>query len=345
MPNVRPIVDPILGVIVVCVCVPVVLALRPVTVQPAHFHHLHLNSVNPAAAVEYYARGFSTVTRTSRHGFEGFTTTSRMSWRANNILVLFSKAKALPLVQPQSAISHFGWNVPDARAYLEKFRALSFEIVRMYGDGEGGLIDISSDGLSGYLTRAQNADARARGAVPVRTGGFHYLRGPDGALIESYGDFPAERFTHIHMFHRHPVCAQRWYARHLGATVAATHLHLGPGLDATSGSDSKRGDCERPFAEPTYPAFEKDGRIREPSGYVLFDDVGLPIWPYHGSLVTTRQQTVDHIGLSVTDLAATIARLRSEGIDIVEPIHRWGPTRAALIEGPDHVVIELVELR
>ena len=267
-----------------------------------------------------------------------------MSSRDSNVLVLFSKVAVPPSAEPQSAISHFGWNVPDARVYLERFRTLKFEIVRMYSDGDGGLIDISSDGLPGYLTRRQIVEAKARGAAPARSGGFQYLRGPDGALIESYGDFPAERFTHIHMVHRNPICAQQWYAQHLGATVAATHLHLGPGVDGPSGSDAIRR-CERPFAEPTYPAFEKSGRIREPSGNVLFDDVGLPIWPYPGALVTTRQQTVDHIGLSVADLDATIARLKNEGVGIAEPIHRWGTTRAALIEGPDHVVIELVEVR
>ena len=315
---------------------------KPARFQPAHFHHLHLNSLNPAAAIEYYARAFSTVAKARLAGFDGFTTTSRLSSQAGNVVVLISKTETPPLVKPQSAISHFGWNVPDSRAYLEKFHVLKLRVVPMYADAGGALIENSADALPGYLTKAQIADARSKGTKPARRGGFHYLEGPDGALIESYGDFPAERFTHIHMYHRDPVCAQQWYARHLGATVAATHLHLGPGAPSARGAGST-DDCRRRFAESTYPAFEPEGRVREPSGYVLFDDVGLPMWPYDGSLATTRGQTVDHIGLSVADLSATLARLRAEGMEIIEQTYRWGNTRAAMIEGPDHVALELIE--
>ncbi len=116
--------------------------------------------------------------------------------------------------------------------------------------------------------------------------------------------------------------------------MAATHLHLGPG-----GID----DCKRPLAEPTYPAFGKEGRVRQPDGYVLFDDVGLPIWPYDGQLASTRGQTVDHIGLSVQDLRATVDRLRTEGVTVLEDIHQWSDTLAALIEGPDHMALELIQ--
>ena len=314
---------------------------RPVRVQPAHFHHLHLNSLDPRAAIEYYARAFSTVTKTRLAGFDGFTTTSRMSSGQGNVVVLISKTDTPPAIKPQSAISHFGWNVPDSRAYLDKFHALKLRVVPMYADADGTLVENSSDALPGYLTKAQIVDARSKGTKAVRKGGFHYLEGPDGALIESYGDFPAERFTHIHMYHSDPVCAQQWYARHLGATVAATHLHLGPG--GPSGSGAGAQDCRRRFAEPTYPAFGPQGRVREPSGYILFDDVGLPMWPYDGPLVTTRRQTVDHIGLSVADLAATLARLRAEGVKVIEQTYQWGNTRAAMIEGPDHVALELIE--
>jgi hypothetical protein len=311
--------------------------------RPAHFHHLHLNSLNPPGTIEYYARAFSTVMKARLAGFDGFTTTSRLSPQSGNVVVLISKTDTPPLITPQSAISHFGWNVPNSRAYLEKFHVLKLRVVPMYADADGTLVENSSDALPGYLTKAQIADARSKGTKPVQRGGFHYLQGPDGALIESYGDFPAERFTHIHMYHRDPVCAQQWYARHLGATVAATYLHLGPGVPSGPGRGGGADDCRRSFAEPTYPAFEREGRVREPSGYVLFDDVGLPIWPYDGPLVTTRRQTVDHIGLSVTDLSVTLARLRAEGVQIIEETSQWGNTRAAMIEGPDHVALELIE--
>jgi len=316
--------------------------------EPARFHHLHLNSTDPAAAIDFYARAFTTAAKTEWNGIQGFTTRSRLSTRPGNVHVLFDRVEKVAPSGPdsQSAVAHFGWNVPDARSYLERFRSLQLQLIPMYADADGSIVTISSDGLPGYLTPKQIADARTKGVAPTRAGGFHYVRGPDGALIESYGDFPAERFTHIHMYHRDPICAQQWYARHLGALVAATHLHLGPGPEGGDPADAKApADCKRPFAEPTYPSFEKGGRVRHPDGYVLFDDVGLPIWPYAGPMVGTRGRSVDHIGLGVRDLRATIDRLRTEGVAVLEDIHPWSDTSAAFIEGPDHVALELIQLK
>jgi hypothetical protein len=310
--------------------------------RPAHFHHLHLNSVNPAAAIQYYARAFPDVTPMTTAGFEGFRTTSRLATEPGNVVILFSKVDTPPRTEPQSAIWHFGWNSTDARAALERYRALKLRIESMFADHDGTRIDISSDALPGYLTKEQIAEARARGVKPARVGGFLYLRGPDDALVEAFGDFPAERFTHVHMYHRDPVCAQRWYARHLGATVAASHLHLGSEFSGPRATPALN-DCRRPYKAPTYPAFPREGVVRDPDGYVLFDDIGLPIRPYADPLASTRNQTVDHLALGVTDLPGTLARLQRDGVKVLEAIGPWGETRAAMIEGPDHVAIELVE--
>jgi len=51
------------------------------------------------------------------------------------------------------------------------------------------------------------------------------------------------------------------------------------------------------------------------------------------------------LALSVADLTPTVARLKSEGIKFLEEIHPWGDTRAAMIEGPDRVAIEIVEVK
>jgi hypothetical protein len=86
--------------------------------------------------------------------------------------------------------------------------------------------------------------------------------------------------------------------------------------------------------------------VREPSGSVLFDDINILIRPWPGGgLVSPRGHIVDHWALSVADLEPTVARLKSEGIKFLEEIHPWGNTRAAMIEGPDRVAIELVEVK
>ena len=42
---------------------------RPTTIEPVHFHHVHLNSVNPRAAAEYYLKPFpASTTKTTFNG-------------------------------------------------------------------------------------------------------------------------------------------------------------------------------------------------------------------------------------------------------------------------------------
>src|SRR3954447_26401702 len=76
------------------------------------FHHVHLNSVNPAAAAAYYPKAFTTSSLTTFNGDAAVRT-------INGPYLLFSKVNRPPPTAPQSAIWHFGWNTPDSRAYLE----------------------------------------------------------------------------------------------------------------------------------------------------------------------------------------------------------------------------------
>jgi hypothetical protein len=51
----------------------------------------------------------------------------------------------------------------------------------------------------------------------------------------------------------------------------------------------------------------------------------------------------DHIALSVSDLDAWVAKLRSERVTFLEEPYSLGDTRAAMIEGPSREALELVE--
>lgn len=53
----------------------------------------------------------------------------------------------------------------------------------------------------------------------------------------------------------------------------------------------------------------------------------------------------DHIGLSVDDIDATVKRLKSEGVKVIGSPSGFRNTsqRAVMIEGPDHLSIQLVE--
>lgn len=64
----------------------------------AHFHHIHLNSTDPAAAIDFYKRKFYW----------------DKSW------ILFTKVKDAPPSEIVSAIWHFGWGAEDMPATYKK---------------------------------------------------------------------------------------------------------------------------------------------------------------------------------------------------------------------------------
>jgi hypothetical protein len=310
------------------------LAQTPTSIAPMHVHHVHLNSVKPAAAAAYYPKAFpvSAVTTT----FNGSPAV-----KTGNVYLLFTKVNTPPQTElngPQTAVWHFGWNTPDSRKYDQEFRAKGLKIAQMWDAADGKLVDMSSDTLPGLPSQEQILEMRAKGVQPTREGGFGYLRGPDDALIENAQAGKVERFNHIHMYHEHPLCAIQWYVRHLGATMP----------QGSGGAPAPlTGECKQPYAPPTWPSFFKfPGFVRDPSGSVMFDDIAILIRPWPGGgLVSTRGHIVDHWALSVADLPPTVARLKSEGIKFLEEIHPWGNTRAAMIEGPDRVAIEIVEAK
>ena len=59
----------------------------------------------------------------------------------------------------------------------------------------------------------------------------------------------------------------------------------------------------------------------------------------------SRGHLLDHIALTYPDVPAAVARLAAQGVTVLEGVHRFGNTarRAAFIEGPDAIAIELVE--
>ncbi len=303
-------------------------------VAPMHVHHVHLNSVDPAKAAAYYPKPFAlTAMKTTFNGYEAVKT--------GNLYLLFTKVTAPPpneLTGSQTSVWHFGWNTPDSRKYDENFRKMGLQIAQMWDAADGKLVDMSSDTLPGLPTQEQILEMRAKGVQPTRDGGFGYLRGPDGIMIENAQAGTSERFNHIHMYHEHPICAMQWYITHLGAT-------LPQGRGGAPGT-LPAGDCKQLYAPPTWPSFAKTGFVREPSGAVFFDDISISIRPWPGGgLVSTRGHVVDHWALSVSDLDSTVTRLEGEGVKFLEQIHPWGNMRAAMIEGPDRVAIELVEVK
>lgn len=299
------------------------------------FHHLHLNSINPDAAIEFYTKQFPTTARTT------FAGQPALSAR-NNVLVLFDKVNTPPATQPPTAFWHFGWHVTDVHKSIQAFVDRGLTLLPLYTGDAGGTVFTSADTWPGSggalgLTRAGIADAKARGVKPTFGAGFAYLRGPDDAMIEYQGNMAVERFNHVHFFHDQPFCAQIWYQTHLNVPVR----------QAANQPARTAGNCrvER-GADRTWPALEEAGMFRTPSiTSTTFGDVSL-FWYMNQTgtpAAPSRGHLMDHIALSVADLDAWVAKLRAGGVTFLQQPYTVGEHRAVMIEGPSREAIELIE--
>ena len=124
------------------------------------------------------------------------------------------------------------------------------------------------------------------------------------------------------------MAAGEWYARHLGLPL--------------------RGKQAQKRVYEGFPV--------APASFLQADNVSIIIYPVEYARVSwpknwdnrrdfesTRGRAIDHVAFSVDDLGGTLARLRDGGVKVLEPPHDVKGVRSALIEGPDHIVIELVE--
>jgi catechol 2,3-dioxygenase-like lactoylglutathione lyase family enzyme len=145
--------------------------------------------------------------------------------------------------------------------------------------------------------------------------------------------------NHVHMWQEQPFCAQLWYQKHLNAAPV-------PGRTPTTPRTQENCEVER-GADRSWPALTREGMFRTPTAAVLFGDVMLTWYMRQGDepLVGTRGQLYDHVALSVADLDAWIAKLRAEGVRLLQEPYRLGETRAVMIEGPSREAIELVEIK
>jgi catechol 2,3-dioxygenase-like lactoylglutathione lyase family enzyme len=312
------------------------------------FHHLHLNSPDPDAAIDFYTKQFPSTSKSTWGGFPALKT--------GKVFVLFTKVNTAAPTEPQTAIWHFGFHVVDVRKNLATYQQNKVPLLPLYTSPEGGEVFVSSDtwpGAGGTLgrTSSQIAEAKADGVKPAGGGGFAYLQGPDGAIVEYLGNMPVERLNHVHMYQEVPLCAVLWYQKHLNAR---------PNGSAPLPTETS---CKVERSEKSWPALEIEGTSRQPSGGVTFDDVSVQWYARQGDtpLVSTRGHLADHFALSVTNLDVWIAKLGREGVRFlgqqteladgrqrIEGLgrpYKLGDTRAVMIEGPSHEAIELVEVK
>lgn|SRR5436853_1471373 len=153
----------------------------------AHFHHLHLNTTDPAAAINFYTSKFDC----EKAKFAGLLDAvwAQKSW------LLFNKVKDAPPWELTSAIWHFGWGAEDMKTTYQKQLDSGTKFF-------APLTDISD------LARVPNFY-------------FAYVESPDHALIE-LNTAAHHHFGHLHLFSADPVAAGEWYVKHLGVTRRGT---------------------------------------------------------------------------------------------------------------------------
>ena len=226
---------------------------------------------------------------------------------AHDSWLLFTKVPTAPSWELVSPIWHFGWGAEDMKATYQKQLDSGTKFF-------APLTKLSPEGAPNEFY-------------------FAYVESPDRALIE-LNTADHHHFGHVHLFSSDPISAAEWYMQHL---------------------DLKRRGTAPLSRAPRFRGTLQTG----PSASLMADHVNLIIYPAEYSktayadhwqagqttLVSPRGRTIDHIGFSVSDLDATLARLRKEGIKVTaEPRSiANGQLKFAFIEGPDQMAIELIE--
>ena len=169
--------------------------------------------------------------------------------------------------------------------------------------------------------------------VPPPSG---HITAPDGNDVEiAPGRGDSRAFNHVHLMSDAPLCAAAWYERVLGLERVPARVD----------APAPTGDCAIPFG----PRRDPGNQIHTPSARVsLGGGVILFIYPNQRpsrALVSSRGRVLDHIALAVDSVPAALERVRNRGGTVLEARHAFGDTtrRAAMIEGPDALRIELVE--
>ena len=157
----------------------------------AHFHHLHLNAVDPAAAISFYTSKFDC----EKGKFAGLLdgVWAQKSW------MLFNKVGQPPIADLTSAVWHFGWGAEDMKATYARQLESGTKFFTP-------LTDISDIG----------GNAGAKDLFY-----YAYVLGPDKALIE-LNTASHHRFGHLHIFSADPVGAGEWYKKYFGAKSRST---------------------------------------------------------------------------------------------------------------------------
>jgi catechol 2,3-dioxygenase-like lactoylglutathione lyase family enzyme len=287
------------------------LAHQPAAPTPAreplaHFHHVHLNSTDPEAAIAYYTKHFASeraqFTGSADKGDKGIPAVwTQKSW------VLFDKVKQAPPSAVVSSIYHMGWGAEDMKAESRRQLEMGAVLETPLTDA----VDIFGAGV-----RDRNF--------------FMYVASPEHALIEVQSA-THHNFMHVHLLSEDPVAASEWYEKEFGLIRRGQpnrQTRVFAGIP-TGPSASLIADNVTFFWYPTAHA-----RAIYPRA-----------WEGRTQYESNRGRVIDHFALSVDRLDETIARLKNDGVMVIGKPRKslGGRIRSVFVKAPDNVEIELVE--
>jgi catechol 2,3-dioxygenase-like lactoylglutathione lyase family enzyme len=176
----------------------------------AHFHHVRLNTTDPAAAIAFYTTKF-------RARKEHYAGREDAVWTGQSWLLLHKVSRAPPS-ETVSGIWHIGWGATDMHATYQR----------------------QLDSGTRFATPLTDISDMAGGAPESGRFLYAYVDGPDHVLIEQ-NTSANNNFGHVHMLSADPPTAGEWYARHFGFRVRAQSqervyhgVHIAPAAFVTA---------------------------------------------------------------------------------------------------------------
>ncbi len=237
----------------------------------AHFHHVHLNSTDPKAALEFYPRHFDCETGKFAGALDGVW--AQKSW------LLFTKVNSAPPSDIVSTVWHFGWGAED----MPKEYQRQLDIGARF---ETPITDISDIG-----------GGSARGVFF-----YAYVIAPDHALIE-LNTARHHHFGHLHLLSEDPVAAGEWYAKHFGIANVRYQKEKRMYRDVQIGpSASFLIDNVNviiypvEYARTSWPELWKDRKTFEPTKGRVVDHIGLSVDELEPALARLKDE-----GVTITD--------------------------------------------
>ena len=318
-------------------------------------HHVGLNVVAPGVSMEWYQVVWPEGEASTLDGKPAMKSTVRGTDPPQDFYHVFNQVDhSAPggwdndqhRTIPQSPFWHIG-TYEDTSTLKSRFDELGVTTLPMWTALDGDTVWNSGESpYRGMQTMDRIAQMETE---EPRAGGFGYIVGPDGELVETSGTPQSRRgVDHIHLFHEQPWCAANWYIEHLGMRPV-TIRNPGTGEQVEIEIPDP---CDVELGAATFPSLEPSGTLRNPRATVRYGYGTMSAYTRQcrflrcgedQELVSSEGQVLDHVGFLIPDLELHLDRLRSEGVRIVQEIHPFDDTRAAMIADPDGLLLHLVE--